>query len=166
MKAKRKEVSVRGQWGTETPISCIASVDVIATPLRQHEYGGVNKNIQWSNVRFDMTDFFPTSHELRHERDRPATIQEIRMDDSGTHPNWDDFQARWLDYAQRVKEQWPEISFSDILATQGSRDHLRQRVAETYGLQEHEADRAVTIWQHAQIEPPQLDEIAAESPAA
>jgi hypothetical protein len=88
------------------------------------------------------------------------------MDDFGTHPNWTHFQERWLDYAQRVKAQWPEIAFSDILAMQGSRGQLCVRVAETYGLTVAEADRAVAIWQHAQLEHGRSDEPAAPTPVA
>lgn len=88
------------------------------------------------------------------------------MDDVGTHANWTHFQERWLDYAQRVKAQWPEISFSDILAMQGSRARLRRRVAETYGLSEAQAERAVAIWQQAQRDQGMPDEPTAPTPVA
>ncbi len=88
------------------------------------------------------------------------------MDDLATHPNWTHFQERWLDYAQRVKAQWPEISFSDILDVHGSRGQLCLRVAETYGLSEADADRAVAIWQHAQLDHGQCDEPTACTPVA
>lgn len=66
--------------------------------------------------------------------------------------DWARFQERWLDYAQQVKAQWPEISFADILATRGDRHRLCRSVQQTYGLDPNEADRAVTIWQHAQTD--------------
>ena len=68
-------------------------------------------------------------------------------------PDWARFQDRWLEYARAVKAQWPEISFADILATRGVREHLCRSVAETYGLDAEEADRAVAIWQASQDEP-------------
>lgn len=75
------------------------------------------------------------------------------MDKFQTRPDWTHFQERWLDYAQRVKAQWPEISFSDILATRGDRSRLCACVSETYGLDSDAADRAVTIWHSSQIDP-------------
>lgn len=73
------------------------------------------------------------------------------MDEFRTDSNWAHVQERWLDYAQRIKIQWPEISFSEILATRGSRERLCECVAGTYGLQAAEAERAVAIWQESQI---------------
>ena len=87
------------------------------------------------------------------------------MTDFGPHSNWAHFQERWFDCAQRVKTQWPEISFSAILAIQGSREQLCRCVATTYGLSEGESDRAVAIWQIAQLEPGRSDESTAFTPA-
>ena len=67
--------------------------------------------------------------------------------------DWARFQDRWLDYARSVKAQWPEISFADILATRGVSERLCRSVAETYGLADAEAERAVSIWQASQDEP-------------
>ena len=80
-------------------------------------------------------------------------------------PEWAHFQDRWLDYAQAVKAQWPEISFADILATRGVRDRLCRRVAETYGLADAEAERAVSIWQASQGEPESRPQRATTSAA-
>lgn len=71
------------------------------------------------------------------------------MDRPNAPTDWAHIRDRWLDYALRVQEQWPEIELGTILATRGHRDRLVGAVAETYGLELVEADRAVSIWHAA-----------------
>ena len=68
------------------------------------------------------------------------------MEHSNAHIEWSHLGDRWRDFARRVHVQWPEIELGVILATLGHRDRLVDAVAETYGLDRIEADRAVSIW--------------------
>lgn len=60
--------------------------------------------------------------------------------------NWDQIEGRWKQIKGSVKEEWGELTDSDLTEIEGRREQMVGKIQERYGIAREEAERAVDSW--------------------
>lgn len=84
-----------------------------------------------------------------HAAAHPATIQpakEIAMD-------WDCIEDNWDDFKVNVKQQWSDLTDTQLEKVAGRRDSLVGEIEEIYGISRHAAEWQLSGWQERLKDP-------------
>lgn len=60
--------------------------------------------------------------------------------------NWDIPESEWPTVGRQVREEWPELTATDVREIAGRREVLVEKIVEHYGWEAEEADRQVEEW--------------------
>lgn len=61
--------------------------------------------------------------------------------------NWDRVEGNWRQFQSQVKETWVKLTPADLERIAGRREQLIDRLQESYGFTEDEAERQVLDWE-------------------
>ena len=60
--------------------------------------------------------------------------------------NWDQIKGNWKQFKGRVREEWGDLTDSEVEEAKGDRDQLAGKIQERYGVSREEAERQVDDW--------------------
>jgi uncharacterized protein YjbJ (UPF0337 family) len=67
-----------------------------------------------------------------------------------TTMHWDQIEANWLTFKDRLRRNWVKLTDEDITRIGGRRKELVKRLQARYGFAKGEADREVEAWMKTQ----------------
>ncbi len=60
--------------------------------------------------------------------------------------NWDQVEGKWMQYRGQAKQQWSNLTDSDLDQIAGKRDVLLGRLQQRYGILREDAQKKVEEW--------------------
>jgi uncharacterized protein YjbJ (UPF0337 family) len=70
---------------------------------------------------------------------RDALCEEIRL-------NWDRIEQDWQGLKVKAQQRWERLSEHELKLVAGSRDALRAKIQQAYGIHKDEADLQIDQW--------------------
>jgi uncharacterized protein YjbJ (UPF0337 family) len=67
-----------------------------------------------------------------------------------TTMNWDRIEGNWLQFKDKLRQNWVKLTDEDITRVNGRRDELAARLQERYGFAKAEAEREIAAWVRSQ----------------
>jgi uncharacterized protein YjbJ (UPF0337 family) len=77
----------------------------------------------------------------RQKSPDPTTYKEVTM-----NIKWNHVAAQWTRFHGKAKEQWGELTESDLLEVNGRFDALAEKIQEKYGIERAEARQQIDLW--------------------
>jgi uncharacterized protein YjbJ (UPF0337 family) len=71
----------------------------------------------------------------------PATHKEVTMNNK-----WNHVAAQWTRFLGKAKEEWGELTESELLEVNGRFEVLAEKIQEKYGIEKEEAKRQIDLW--------------------
>ena len=64
--------------------------------------------------------------------------------------NWDRVQVEWMQFKDKVRNNWVKLTDEDVTRIGGRREELIDRLRARYGFAKAEAEREIEAWVRAQ----------------
>jgi uncharacterized protein YjbJ (UPF0337 family) len=64
--------------------------------------------------------------------------------------NWDQIQVNWMQFKDKIANNWAKLTDEDLTRISGRRNELVGRLQERYGFAKTEAEREIEAWTKAQ----------------
>ena len=79
--------------------------------------------------------------------------------------NWDQIEGKWKQFRGQAKQQWSNLTDSDLDQIDGKRELLIARLQQRYGILREDAQKKVEEWLRVLDKQPQMSEQASHQTA-
>ena len=79
--------------------------------------------------------------------------------------NWDQIEGKWKQFRGQAKQQWSNLTDSDLDQIDGKREVLIGRLQQRYGILREDAQKKVEEWLKVLDKQPQMSEQASHQTA-
>lgn len=79
------------------------------------------------------------------------------------HP-WQEIAARWGELVPRVRRQWPELTYMEVMAVAGQRGRLCGLICRRYEVTHEDADDMLFAWQARLLRQERLEAVGKVGP--